>query len=84
VFFEVVRGPVIEGVGEEESAAAAAAVIDGRAGERQFDAVGDLTISIEIDEAEKRGRLPANFAGHCLSGSRFKTQHHLIFGLPAT
>ena len=55
VGLEVLLAPGVEGVGEQESAAAAAPVAHRRAGRRQLDAAR-LAISIEVDgPVERRG-----------------------------
>ena len=53
VRFKVALTSAVERVGKQEATGAAASVIDRGARERQFHAIGDLTVSVEVDQAEK-------------------------------
>jgi len=49
VRFEVVLAPVVERVGKQEAAGTTTAIIDRRAREREFDAIGDCAVPVEVD-----------------------------------
>ena len=81
VGLEVLLAPGVEGVGEQESAAAAAPVTHRRAGRRQLDAALDLAISVEVDGPVERRRLAADLAGDQRGRNRRQTQHRFILSL---
>ena len=70
----------IEGVGEQETAGAAAPVAHRRAGQRQLHAAFDVAVSVEVDGPVHRRWLAADLAGDRRRRNRRQTQHAAIVG----
>ena len=59
---ELLRGPVVEEVGEDEAAVLAAAVVDVDAGEAEGEGVGGRAVFVEVEAVERRGEPAAELA----------------------
>src|SRR6516162_3985983 len=71
---ELLFGPVVERVREQEAATRAAPIIDWKTGERRMDDAPAQARPMHVDDAVECCVIAANLAGDCLSACRPETE----------